>query len=525
MEPEIVIRKSSWSFNPFSYKGRIGRLNYFLGLFLVSLVLTILGIFVFIFGFSFFLTFLMSSLAKNTSIVAILFLPVLLGLIIALVSIWFTSSFIVRRYHDLGKSGKWCFALLIPLYNIHLAIGLLIERGTVGLNQYGEDPIPNADLNDLAHRLSQNTVFRIIAFFVLLVFCILGIFGRVNQRIGLNQQKQNMINQVVQSVACGDSTSTPEQLLTPDKTWKTYTSPKLGSVSGFSFQYPTTYTNINNINLVATPQDSIGIITESPNPDIAGLVDIGVNVSAANGLSDEQILSMNEYSGRTYAIKDFETNSGIIGKEMIVKMNNPSACGGSQITSTKILFNFPQSSGESNVIVFNFEMWALKSNNIVESISKTFTFQNSVSSNQGSNTPGKATVTTGIYPLGCYTITYDPESLIANKDEVHEGIISFTDAKGNPVFDVAPSGLGDVNTVTTQIASQFSPKPAVQDFVTTSGIKGKELVGSNWWEILVPTASQQNGDTIILNIGSSNLNNLKSGKIVAKSVSSKLNCE
>jgi hypothetical protein len=121
-------------------------------------------------------------------------------------------------------------------------------------------------------------------------------------------------------------------------------------------------------------------------------------------------------------------------------------------------------------------------------------------------------------------LTYNPELLIANKDEVHEGIISFTDTKGNSVFDATPSLLGEVGAVATQTVSQFNPKPSVKDFVTTSGVKGKEIVGSNFWEILIPTASQQNGDTIILSIGSFNLNNLKSGEVVARSFDTPSSC-
>jgi uncharacterized membrane protein YhaH (DUF805 family) len=46
----------------------------------------------------------------------------------------------VRRMHDIGKSGWWLFIVLIPLVGIILLIYWFVQRGTVGPNEYGEDP-------------------------------------------------------------------------------------------------------------------------------------------------------------------------------------------------------------------------------------------------------------------------------------------------------------------------------------------------------------------------------------------------
>jgi hypothetical protein len=404
--------------------------------------------------------------------------------------------------------------------------------------------LPANTPDDIFNRFSQNNAARLIADVLIvglwLLILVLNVMTGVKIKVQQKATQQNIINQIVQSAACGNSTSTPDQLIIPDKTWKTYSfvpsvvngSPT-NSFGKFSFQYPTTLDNgnIKNIHLATTPQDFVGIITDSQNVNISGLVGVDVNVFATNGRSAEDILSTGEgFSGRIYDTKDFKTNSGITGKEMTIRFNNPSVCGGYEVRA-RILFNLPQTQswGEPTVIEFDMSTWALN-NNFVESIAKTFTTTNvsatnSVSSNQVANTPDKATVTSGIYPSGCYSITYDPKLFIANKDEVHEGIISFTDIKGNSVFDATPSLLGEVSAVAAQTASQSDPKPTVKDFVTTNGIKGKELIASNWWEIFIPTLSQQNGDTIILVVGSFNLNNLKNGEIVARSVVSSLSCE
>ena len=47
----------------------------------------------------------------------------------------------VRRLHDLDRPGSHYFMLLIPLYNLYLSLVLTFQRGTVGTNRYGDDPV------------------------------------------------------------------------------------------------------------------------------------------------------------------------------------------------------------------------------------------------------------------------------------------------------------------------------------------------------------------------------------------------
>jgi len=47
----------------------------------------------------------------------------------------------VRRMHDLDKSGWWILIVFIPLIGIILYIYWFVQRGTVGANRFGSDPL------------------------------------------------------------------------------------------------------------------------------------------------------------------------------------------------------------------------------------------------------------------------------------------------------------------------------------------------------------------------------------------------
>ncbi|MCT4507827.1 MAG: DUF805 domain-containing protein [Tepidibacter sp.] len=51
------------------------------------------------------------------------------------------TCLIIQRLHDLNKSSLHALLLLIPIYNIFLILCILFKRGTVGPNEYGEDPL------------------------------------------------------------------------------------------------------------------------------------------------------------------------------------------------------------------------------------------------------------------------------------------------------------------------------------------------------------------------------------------------
>lgn len=47
----------------------------------------------------------------------------------------------IKRLHDLDRSGVQVFGFLVPFYNMVLWLKTTFERGTVGPNAYGADPL------------------------------------------------------------------------------------------------------------------------------------------------------------------------------------------------------------------------------------------------------------------------------------------------------------------------------------------------------------------------------------------------
>ena len=47
----------------------------------------------------------------------------------------------VRRMHDTGRSGWWLLIVLIPLIGALVVLYWFVQRGTVGANDYGADPV------------------------------------------------------------------------------------------------------------------------------------------------------------------------------------------------------------------------------------------------------------------------------------------------------------------------------------------------------------------------------------------------
>ena len=47
----------------------------------------------------------------------------------------------IRRIHDLGKSGYFALVALIPIIGFIFSVYLFCAPGQVGWNQYGEDPL------------------------------------------------------------------------------------------------------------------------------------------------------------------------------------------------------------------------------------------------------------------------------------------------------------------------------------------------------------------------------------------------
>lgn len=58
-------------------------------------------------------------------------------------------SLIVRRLHDLDRSGWWFFAFMIPIIGTIACIITMMLKGTPGVNDFGHDPIVSASLNNV----------------------------------------------------------------------------------------------------------------------------------------------------------------------------------------------------------------------------------------------------------------------------------------------------------------------------------------------------------------------------------------
>jgi uncharacterized membrane protein YhaH (DUF805 family) len=101
----------------FSWDGRIGRLQYLLGL-----ILSILCVFV---GAG------LASIARGAGWAGI-------ALIVPFVAFfWIKFAIAVKRLHDLGKSGGWCLLLFVPIVGFVVALTFLLAPGEEHDNQYG----------------------------------------------------------------------------------------------------------------------------------------------------------------------------------------------------------------------------------------------------------------------------------------------------------------------------------------------------------------------------------------------------
>lgn len=115
---------------PFSFDGRIRRIEYFL-----SAVIS------FVFGG------IAMALGVGTLFLGAAYNPagsfgfgMLIGIVVLIANTWFGLAQGVKRLHDVDKSGWFILLSLIPLINIILGLYMLFADGTVGPNQYGPDP-------------------------------------------------------------------------------------------------------------------------------------------------------------------------------------------------------------------------------------------------------------------------------------------------------------------------------------------------------------------------------------------------
>lgn len=69
---------------------------------------------------------------------------VALGAVAYIALIVFNWGFMVRRLHDIDKSGWWSLLAFVPIGNLVLLVLLLFIGGTIGENRFGPQPPPNS---------------------------------------------------------------------------------------------------------------------------------------------------------------------------------------------------------------------------------------------------------------------------------------------------------------------------------------------------------------------------------------------
>ena len=109
-----------------TYQGRLNRKPYILRGLMVGITSSVLSN-------------VMGVMAESSSLALNLVSLVLLVVVLALCVV--SVMLMIRRWHDLGKSGWFSLLLLVPLVNFVVGLYLWVKKGDDGPNQYGEDPL------------------------------------------------------------------------------------------------------------------------------------------------------------------------------------------------------------------------------------------------------------------------------------------------------------------------------------------------------------------------------------------------
>ncbi|MGE0006721.1 MAG: DUF805 domain-containing protein [Parvibaculaceae bacterium] len=127
----------------FSFGGRIGRGQYWLGYF-VQLALAALS-------------WMCLLTAQRNGNIPLLIVPVILCPLV----LWMALAVMAKRYHDRGKSAWWILIAFVPIVGgIWQLIELGLLRGTEGANDYGPDPAHSFDVADDIEALRRQSGYR-----------------------------------------------------------------------------------------------------------------------------------------------------------------------------------------------------------------------------------------------------------------------------------------------------------------------------------------------------------------------------
>lgn len=99
--------------HPFSFSGRIRRLEFGLSYIIYFICMAIVG-----------------ALSEDVPFVVVLIIPL----------IWFLLAQLTKRFHDRNLSGMHILTFFIPLYNIYVLLMQFFADGDEFENDYGADP-------------------------------------------------------------------------------------------------------------------------------------------------------------------------------------------------------------------------------------------------------------------------------------------------------------------------------------------------------------------------------------------------
>lgn len=111
-KPQPDKRQHKVNPNFFSLEGRINRIKYFWAVLAIGAIASVVMIF----------------WPSSTRVIMIL----------TSIAVFFP---VIKRLHDINKSGVFAFLMFFPVLNLILGLVLLFKKGTNGANQYGDTPL------------------------------------------------------------------------------------------------------------------------------------------------------------------------------------------------------------------------------------------------------------------------------------------------------------------------------------------------------------------------------------------------
>jgi preprotein translocase subunit SecG len=245
-------------------------------------------------------------------------------------------SLAAKRFHDLGKSGWHSLLLIIPIYNIYVILGLLLQTGTEGQNQYGDDPLPaEKNHNDFLNKLGRSVIFKIIL--MILLFALSAISSYENS-LAKQQAEQKLQQSIINSLTTNPSSTnnsnkntTPSlstqaiNTTTSDTTngWKSEVKNVLfspGPSVCYTVKYPSNFLPVNDSNdsdsvTFATPTE----IKNNRLPD--SIFVTSIRNSSLSKESSGNVFLYNYYSKKlqpNVKINTFTTSGGLNAEEFLV---------------------------------------------------------------------------------------------------------------------------------------------------------------------------------------------------------------